>query len=986
MRHPLGLRYRKSMSTRTTAGRASNPPNRVRMRFDSFELDEANALLLREGQPVALAPTPFAVLCALVQQPGALITKGALLDSVWGHQFVSESVLKTAISEVRTALGDDARQPRYVETVSRRGYRFIGLATALPTVEALRASDSVTGASRALFTGRVQELARLWAAWERVCQHKRTIVWIAGDPGVGKTALVDHFVSALGDVAIARGQCVEQYGAGEPYLPVLEALAELCRNDNTLPALLRDVAPSWLLQLPWLSSAEERDALRRELAGVRPERMLRELGEFFDRCTDQRPLLLVTEDLHWSDQATIQLMDHIARRRGPGRLMWLGTFRLAEIMALDHPIKTVRRELLLHGLCEEIVLDPFSEEEVAEYVARRAPSMQASERFVRALHDRTDGLPLFVADLVNDYLARRALGDTDAAAPLQLESIAIPENLAGIIDQYVARLTREERVVLEAAAVCGVEFRVSTVATALDRDASYVASACEALARGYLWLRKLPPADDGDESNPRYCFRHSLFREVLYERIGTLVRRQLHSRTGAALERERAAGASVAITELAMHYERGGEAMAAARHYAQAAESLLHLSPAEAMRLAERGLGLIDRVERNRERKTLELSLSTIRGISAKYLLGVGSNEAKMALERAFALLEELPQHAMRGPLLHEFGFTLCLRAEYAEALALADHSEALWRAGKDPIHLVSACIAQSHVHMMWGRPRVAREWLERGLAKVDSVDQAAANATFIGDPLVTLLCLLAIQLLHLGLVEQARARLREARARARDLRQAMAQAVTIWFEGMLEVRLGHAGRIAELAGEMQALVDEFALAQGRAACQWMRGWAQARSGDPRGGYRLIRQAYEEDLRLGMRSGGSEVLGYAVDALVRAGDWAAAERQLDEALAIANTLGERVYLPQLLLLGAAIAAARGESVAARESMYRALEEARAQEAPWLELLALTEVCKCDSATAKDWQALERLLDRLPEATDANPFPTARTLLDRKERS
>ena len=95
------------------------------MRFDAFELDEANALLLRNGKAVTLAPKPFAVLCALARGPGSLVTKNALLDVVWGHRFVTESVLKTAISEVRAALDDDPKEPRYIETVSRRGYRFI---------------------------------------------------------------------------------------------------------------------------------------------------------------------------------------------------------------------------------------------------------------------------------------------------------------------------------------------------------------------------------------------------------------------------------------------------------------------------------------------------------------------------------------------------------------------------------------------------------------------------------------------------------------------------------------------------------------------------------------------------------------------------------------------------------------------------------------------------------------------------------------------
>ena len=101
------------------------PGEAVHMRFGQFELDEANARLLRGGQAVMLAPRPFALLCALARRPGTLRTKNDLLDEVWGHRFVTESVLKTAIGKLRSALQDNAREPRFIETVARRGYRFI---------------------------------------------------------------------------------------------------------------------------------------------------------------------------------------------------------------------------------------------------------------------------------------------------------------------------------------------------------------------------------------------------------------------------------------------------------------------------------------------------------------------------------------------------------------------------------------------------------------------------------------------------------------------------------------------------------------------------------------------------------------------------------------------------------------------------------------------------------------------------------------------
>jgi len=531
--------------------RSLRAPGALPRRFGRFELDEVKACLLRDGKAVALPPTPFAVLCALVRQPGMLLTKNALLDEVWGHQFVSDSVLKTVISELRSLLEDDARQPRFIETVSRRGYRFIAAVNTSPGGSPGLAAVAANGSRQARsFIGREEELSRLHRAWDGACGGRCEVSWVAGEPGIGKTSLIEQFLGSLADVVCVRGQCVEHYGTGEPYLPVLEALAELCRFDTSAPALLRAVAPSWLLQLPWLSSAEERDALRGELPRVGQDRMLREMGELLDRYTEGRPLLLVTEDLHWSDRSTIQLIDYIARRRGSARLMWLASFRPAEVIALNHPLNRVRHELRLHGMCEEFVLDPFSEIEVAEYVAEHLPSLARDGAFVGALHERTDGLPLFVASLMSEVVARAA---RNADGPPQLADVAVPTNLTAIIDHYIAKLGIEQRALLSAAAVCGVEFRASTVSHALDRDGVLVDQACEELAREQMWLRG-PRLHEGSHAPEQpYSFRHALFRQVLYERTAPLARAQLHRKVRAALEKERAAGVAVTAAEFGMH-------------------------------------------------------------------------------------------------------------------------------------------------------------------------------------------------------------------------------------------------------------------------------------------------------------------------------------------------------------------------------------------------------------------------------------------------
>jgi DNA-binding winged helix-turn-helix (wHTH) protein len=204
--------------------------------FHDYVLDEGNARLARRGQPVELPPKAFAVLCTLVRNGGRLVAKDVLLDTVWGHQHVSESVLKTTISQVRAALDDDPKSPQFIETASRRGYRFIATVgagrDAVPaTIENLRAPEatatpSATAPAGPELIGRNGEIAFLGRCLYLASAGSRQTVFLAGEPGIGKTAVIERF-SATCDgepITIAAGQCVEHFGSGEACMPVLEAL------------------------------------------------------------------------------------------------------------------------------------------------------------------------------------------------------------------------------------------------------------------------------------------------------------------------------------------------------------------------------------------------------------------------------------------------------------------------------------------------------------------------------------------------------------------------------------------------------------------------------------------------------------------------------------------------------------------------------------------------------------------------------------------
>lgn len=965
---------------RPTGTRGDGAP--VRVRFGAFELDEENARLTRDRRALPVAPKAFEVLCTLARDPGRLVTKSALLDAVWGHQHVSESVLKTVISELRDALGDDPRQPTVIETVPRRGYRFC--ATVAPAISAVGVATEPStphGFDRPL-VGRSVPLARLVEAWKSACSGTRQVFWVAGEPGIGKSTLVDHFEGSLGDARCARGQCVEQHGPAEPYLPVLEALGMLCRDDPSLEALLRSVAPTWMLQLPWVGSETDRAVLHRELAGVGQERMLREFGELLERIARDRPVLLVTEDLHWSDHATLHLVNHFARRRDPARVLWLSTFRLAEIVAFDHPLKALRHELRLHRLCSEVVLEPLSEQDVAGLVALRFPGEDVAESVVRELHARTDGLPLFLVNVMDEVANR----DADAASdehPVAraLAGARVPESLAGVIDLHVARLAPEEQRLLQAASLYGVEFRAAALAPMLDVDAANVESACERLAEHGQWLSSLDVTRQADGTfGGRYAFRHALYRHVLYQGLGSVRRAQWHASAAEWLEQARAEDGCVTPAELAVHYEASHQLLRALACYAEAAQSAMRrFAPREALALATRGLDLVDRCPEESQREVLLLTLTAIQGVSSAQAIGVASLEAKRAFEQAREMLDRQPGHPMRGMVLHALGIVFLVRGEYADAIRLGEHMYAIWEQESHPVLLLSACSVLGQAFALLGRNEAACRWLEKGVDACESLGDAALHAAFMVDPAVTLYAALSIPLVHLGRIDEARQRHESAMARARRLREPMAQLVANWFGALFELRLGNPGPVAVMAREMGRLADDAALEQGIAPSEWFGGWAQAFEGSPREGSERILRARQRSVAVGMRSGEPEVLAYAAEAMILAGSWAEAGSILEEAIGSAQSTGEDVYLVQMHILRSRISAARGEAMRARTALLAAAEIAQSQSAPWLELMAWVEACGM-GGTDDDVRALKQVFDGISQGQDTALYVRARAVL------
>jgi predicted ATPase len=554
--------------------------------FPPFRLDPTDELLWRGDSPVHLRPKSFLVLRHLAERPGHLVTANELLDAVWPDTVVSGEALTQVIAELRRALGDDARHPLFIQTVHCRGFRFIAAVQPPPFGDRIFApiarSRRAQRESREL-PGREADLERLAELLLEARAGRRQIVFVTGEPGIGKTSLIQTFLDRVADQVddepawIAGGKCVHLHGERESYLPMLEALDRLAREPGGQPVVgcLARFAPTWLAQLPWLLEAEETRQIRNSTNGTTQTRMLREFCRAMEALSEERTLVLWLEDLHWSDTATVDLLAALAERSDPARLLVLASYRPVEAAANSHPVAPLKRTLKQHGRCEEIALELLDETAVQAILSLRLAA--APDAALAALtHEQSEGNPLYIVTLVDHFVAEGLLEETNAgwqaSVPLEALRAAAPESLAELVESQLARLNDEELVLLEAGSVSGETFTAQAVAAATGLDIEVVEKVCGRLAGWERFLESAGPHTWPDGSTGEsYRFLHAVFRHVIYGRLPAARREHLHHHIGERLAAGFASNPATIVAELALHFERGGDPARAAEYLVEAA-------------------------------------------------------------------------------------------------------------------------------------------------------------------------------------------------------------------------------------------------------------------------------------------------------------------------------------------------------------------------------------------------------------------------------
>ena len=573
--------------------------------FRAFRLDTVNHCVWHGQERLALAPKAFDVLRYLVEHSDRLVTQDEILEALWPETYVNPEVVKKYVLGIRRVLGDQSTKPEFIATFPRRGYQFIA-----PVSEerSLPPAPGLAGKVKTL-VGRADAIAQLDRAVKDARLGLRQIVFITGEAGVGKTTLMDVFLQsgALGaETRIARGQCVEGFGGKEAYYPVLDALGHMLQNvDGDLVfQAFRKRAPTWMVQFPSLVDAEQRQTLEREIIGATRERMVREVCEALETVAAQDLVVLCLEDLHWVDLSTLDFISALARRRGPAKLLLLGTYRPADVAVSQSPLKALKQDLVIHRLAGELGLERLEPSDVAEYLRIEFAGAEFPSGFASAVYRHSGGNALFMVAILQDLLKKglimRSAGKWEVPASFEVDDIAssVPETLDQLIEIQFQQLEPLEQRILRSASVAGEGFSAWAISDAAELDQASIEDVCEQLADRTQFIRACGIHElSSGQISAHYEFLHSLYREVLYRRLSEVNRSKLHLQIARRLKVSCDPCEQELATELALHFEAGYDYEEAIRYLFVAAENAVgRFAYRDAIEILQHALELVARL------------------------------------------------------------------------------------------------------------------------------------------------------------------------------------------------------------------------------------------------------------------------------------------------------------------------------------------------------------------------------------------------------
>jgi predicted ATPase len=533
--------------------------------FGEYEFDDRLYELRRAGEHIKIEPKVFDVLAFLIQHRNCVVTKTELMETLWPGEFITESALVRCVVAARKALGDDGVRQQVIKTLRGRGYRFVASIEERDALRDRGATQSaairgrsvvaVPGASHtdsAVFVGRQRELRELRAALEHALGGHGRLVLLVGEPGIGKTRTAQELAAQARErhALVLSGQCYKGEGA-----PAFWPWVQMIR------AFTRDRDPTQLLAVMGARAADIAEVVpevRQALPGLpKPPTVELEQGRFrfFDgmttflrNITQEQPLVLVLDDLHWADKPSLLLLQFLAREIQSLRLFVIGTYNDAGL-GRQHPLAQTLGELAREEIGQRLPMRGLNQRDVARFIEHMTGS-HPGDALVSLVYRKTEGNPFFMKEIARLLASDGRLQQQDQAASWQL---TVPREIREVIGRRLAHLSEPCNRLLSVASVIGRTFSLDILEQLSNLAGERLIEVVEEAIAAHI-------VDELPCTVGHYRFSHALIHETLYDELTTTRRVRLHRRIGETLERLYASHLEPYLNELAHHFLQSAQA------------------------------------------------------------------------------------------------------------------------------------------------------------------------------------------------------------------------------------------------------------------------------------------------------------------------------------------------------------------------------------------------------------------------------------------
>ena len=849
--------------------------------------------------------------------------------------------------------------------------------------------------TRRRMVGRHRERAELQVSFEKAVRGNATLVSIGGEPGIGKTTLVEDFLDEIQDgihnCIIGRGRSSERLAGTEAYLPFLEILEDLIQGDDdgSVVQLLKELAPDWRLQVS-VDTTLSNELQAREVKPVSRERLKRQIVNFFGQVSRRRPLVLFFDDIHWADASTVEFLAYLAFQFDSMRVLMLATYRPHELVLAGHPFVQMKLELQRRNLCSDLHLDFLTQEDVAAYLELEFQNHRFPHTFCALIHSQSEGNPFFMVDMLRYLRDRKAIIEKKGVWLLEESlpdiQVELPQSIRGMIQRKIDLLTDPDRRLLAAASVQGYEFDSAVMAKTLAMDPADVEDHLDSLDQVHAFVRLVRKQEFTDRTlTLRYRFVHVLYQNAFFAMLRPTRKASLSGAIASALMAFHGDQHTEIASELAALFESARDFSRAAGYFLIAARKAADVfAYEEAALLARRTITVVESLPDTPERVRLELEAQLTLGLSLLSLKGYGNPEVQQIYGRARQLCLQAGENPSLFPVLWGLVAYYAARLELETASELANQLLRLANPTRDANVLVIAHLAAGIVTFLLGQLTQALEHLQQYRTLDDPAQRRQRSLRYSLEPGILLRGFEARLLWFKGYPDRSLSGVQESLKIARELNHPPTLAFIMAFVALVRQMRGEVAETLQIAEELVELGKQHDLVIWIAEGSFFKGWVLTQGNKTREGIDLMRQGLS-----GYRATGTELLRpyfQAVLAETLAEHGRAAEGL--ELILDVSSFSNTYFGADLLRIRGLLSPTQGKT-GGEPFILESLRISREQGAKSFELraaIALKKLCPAGRKSAAASRTLSEVYASFSEGFDTADLRDARKLIGAQARA